>query len=531
VEKKSAEKKSAESITKAIIKKGHYHDSVTLMLATRELTQMPGIEDASIVMATKENLAILKNAGMLPSSIADASDNDLVVAVCAKQESQANAAIESVEQVLSDLRKSQSGGTHFAPKSLDAALQAMPAANLSLISVAGKYAVAEARKAIENNLHVMLFSDNVSLEDELMLKTLAHDKGLLMMGPDCGTAIINGIPLAFANVVKRGNIGLVGASGTGLQEVTTIISNHGGGISQAIGTGGRDLHEKIGGIMFIDALRALAADKATEVICLVSKPPHPAVLKKVSGEVKNIDKPVIAMFIGADGDEMAATGAIPAETLEEAALLALAASNQENLDLVSQKLKIHRKEIEQIASSLAKKSRGKYLRGLFSGGTLCDEAQLIMAKHDLKIYSNTPIDKDYQLDDPWKSHEHTIIDMGSDEFTTGRPHPMIDFSLRNKRIIDEAGDKDVALILLDIVIGYGAHPQPAEELLPAIEAAKTSNKDLLFVCSITGTAEDTQNAVKVRAALEDAGVVVMPSMAAAAELCAGIMKVVAEGRS
>ncbi len=513
-----------EKQTKGVILKGHYYDSVTLMLATREITAMPGIEDASIVMATNENLAILKNAGMLPSSIADASGNDLIIAVRAEQEEQADAAIGAVEQVLGEMRNKQDDGTQFAPKSLDAALQVMPAASLSLISVAGKYAVAEARKALDNNLHVMLFSDNVSLEDELMLKTLAHEKGLLMMGPDCGTAIINGIPLAFANVVKRGSIGLVGASGTGLQEVTTIISNHGGGISQAIGTGGRDLHEKIGGIMFIDALRALAADEDTEVICLVSKPPHPSVLKKVSEEVRAVSKPVIAIFIGADAQVIAAAGAIPAESLEEAALLALAVSEDKKPDAVGEKLNARRMEIEQQTASFAKKANGKYLRGLFSGGTLCDEAQIILQKHGIKTYSNTPIDKDFMLEDPWKSREHTIIDLGTDEFTAGRPHPMIDFSLRNKRIIDEAGDKDVALILLDVVLGYGANPQPAEELVPAIEAAKASSKELLFVCSITGTADDPQDAGHVKKALENAGVIVMPSMAAAAELCAGIMR-------
>jgi FdrA protein len=514
---------SVEKQTKAIIKKGHYYDSVTLMLATRELTAMPGIEDASIVMATKENLAILKNAGMLPSSIADATDNDLVIVVRAEKEEQADAAIHAVDQVLRDFRKKHEDGSSFSPRSFDAALQALPDANLSLISVAGKYAVSEARKALDNNLHVMLFSDNVSLEDELMLKTLAHDKGLLMMGPDCGTAIINGIPLAFANVVKRGNIGLVGASGTGLQEVTTIISNHGGGISQAIGTGGRDLHEMIGGMMFIDALRALAADEATEVICLVSKPPHPTVLKNVSQEVKAINKPVIAIFIGTDAKEMAAAGATPAKNLEEAALLALAAAKKENPDTVSERLNTQRKAIEQQAISFAKKAKGKYLRGLFSGGTLCDEAQLVMLKHGIKTYSNTPIDKDFMLEDPWKSCEHTIIDLGTDEFTAGRPHPMIDFSLRNKRIIAEANHQDVAVILLDVVLGYGAHLQPAEELVPAIEAAKASSKELLFVCSITGTADDPQDAGHVKKALENAGVIVMPSMAAAAELCAGIL--------
>ncbi len=511
-------------MVKAIIKKGSYYDSVTLMLATQEIVRMPGVDDASIVMATKENLAILKNAGMLSVEVENATSNDLVISVKAQSKKQAEAAIDSVDQVLQDIGKKTDETTRLIPKSLDSALQAMPDASLALISVAGKYAVAEARKALENNLHVMLFSDNVSLEDELSLKRFAHDKGLLMMGPDCGTAIINGIPLAFANVVERGNIGIIGASGTGIQEVSSIISNHGGGISQAIGTGGRDLHKEIGGVMFLDALDALASDDETDVICLISKPPHPDVLKKISKSIQKQQKPVVALFIGADRKTVEDSGAIPASDLEEAALLAVALSKQEELQSVQENLTRRSTEILDQAQILAKNIKGKYLRGLFSGGTLCDEAQLLLADHGLKTYSNTPLDADYKLKNIWKSQKHTIIDMGEDGFTSGRPHPMIDFGLRNKRILEEAADKDVALILFDVVLGYGAHLNPAEELIPIIKKAKKTNPALIFVCSVTGTQADPQNAHRVEQALKDAGVEVMPSMAAATELCLNIIQ-------
>ncbi|TVR43490.1 MAG: acyl-CoA synthetase FdrA [Bacteroidia bacterium] len=510
-------------MVRAIIKSGVYHDSVTLMLATREVNRLPGIDEASIVMATKENLAILKNAGMLPPEMERASENDLIIAVKAQQEEQAKKAMQAVDQIIKDLRKRDDKETDQSLKSLDSALQIMPDANLALISVAGKHAVAEARKALESGLHVMLFSDNISLENEKELKMIAHEKGLLMMGPDCGTAIINGVPLAFANVVERGNIGIVGASGTGIQEVSSIISNNGGGVSQAIGTGGRDLHKEIGGIMFLDALEALANDDQTAVICLISKPPHPDVLKKISESIQKQQKPVVALFIGADSKKVEHSGAVPAGNLEEAALISVALSMQENPQTVYKKLNRRNTEIKDQAQTLVKNIKGKYLRGMFSGGTLCDEAQLLLANDGIKTYSNTPLDEDYKLKDIWKSQEHTIIDLGEDAFTTGRPHPMIDFGLRNKRILQEAADKDVAVILFDVVLGYGAHLNPADELTPIIKKAKNTNPTLIFVCSVTGTEADPQNLNKVKIALEDAGVTVMPSMSAAAELCSNIV--------
>src|SRR5690606_14776291 len=124
----------------------------------------------------------------------------------------------------------------------------------------GVYAAFEAFRALENNLNVMMFSDNVTVEDEIKLKDLAVKKDLLMMGPDCGTAIINGVGLCFANKIKRGPIGLVAASGTGLQEVTVLIDQFGGGISQAIGVGGRDLSKDVMGRMTLHAINALNAD-------------------------------------------------------------------------------------------------------------------------------------------------------------------------------------------------------------------------------------------------------------------------------
>src|SRR5580704_9603583 len=94
----------------------------------------------------------------------------------------------------------------------------------------------------------MIFSDNVPIAEEASLKHEARERGLMVMGPDCGTAIIGGVPLAFANAVPRGDIGIIGASGTGIQEVSTLIARAGRGVRHAIGTGGRDMHAEVGGL-------------------------------------------------------------------------------------------------------------------------------------------------------------------------------------------------------------------------------------------------------------------------------------------
>lgn len=509
---------------KGIIKKGAYYDSVTLMLVTKEINKMPGIEDSSVVMGTKENQDILKNAGLLVTEIEKAEDTDLLIIVKGQDENLVNKATEAVTVLLKEMRNKKVSGESISPKNFDSALSLMPDANLSLISIAGKYAAEEAKKAIENNIHVMIFSDNVSIEDELKLKIMANEKNLLVMGPDCGTAIINGIPLAFANVVNKGSIGIVGASGTGIQEVTSIISMNGGGISQAIGTGGRDVKKEIGGIMFISALKSLAQDENTKVICLISKPPYKEVLEKIAQEIKSVKKPIVAIFIGADKEMVEKSGAIVAGSLEEAALFSVALEKNKTIDTVKKNLAERTIEIQRQASELAGKTKGKYLRGLFSGGTLCDEAQLIMNSKIGNVYSNTPLHPDFMLKDVWKSKEHTILDLGDDDFTAGRPHPMIDFSLRTKRIVEEAKDKDVAVIMLDVVLGYGSNMQPDDELIPAITKAREISPNILFICSITGTDKDPQNLNKVKKALENKGVIVMPSNVAASELCSRIIQ-------
>jgi succinyl-CoA synthetase alpha subunit len=504
-------------VIKGMVKKGEYFDSVSLMIAANKINQMQGVIDSAVVMGTRENKSILKNAGFLIDAFQEAEDTDLLIAVKAETEAIANIVLANIDEELKQIRKRSDTSQDFVPRSLEGAIDTMPDANLSLISVAGKYAADEAKKALGKGLHVMLFSDNVPIEKEIELKQYALENDLLMMGPDCGTAIINGVPLAFANVVKRGNIGIVAASGTGLQEVTTLISNSGGGISQAIGTGGRDVKKEVGGMMFVSALKALAEDEHTNAILLVSKPPHPEVLQKIGNEVKKIKKPAAAVFLGVNPDQVKAYGITPASDLEEGARVILELSG-------IQPTFPDAMEIEKVAKQIkGRLNKGqKYLRALFTGGTFCSETQTILADVP-DMFSNTPTANSSLLKDVWKSEKHTIIDLGEDTFTVGKPHPMIDFSTRNKRIIQEAGDKETAVILLDLVLGYGANKNPLPEIIPVIkeakQLAKANGRELPIVCSVTGTDEDPQNRRHVVKAMKDAGVIVCQSNAEASKLC------------
>ena len=532
------------------IRKGAYFDSVTLMRVGKELAALPGVADAAVVMGTKSNQAILSASGLLIPQFKQAGDTDLLIAVKANTDKAAQSALAAVDALLSKATRKSVASSEVRPVSLDGALQVLPGANLALISVAGRYAGEVARRALEDGLHVMLFSDNVPLEQEIALKQFARKRGLLVMGPDCGTAIINGVPLAFANAVNRGNIGIVAAAGTGLQEVSCIISNQGAGVSQAIGTGGRDVKQQVGGIMFIEAIEALARDEQTRVILLVSKPPHPQVLRRIEKVTRTIRKPVVTLFIGA-----AKSGRGPA-TLEEAALQAVALAREPSTQVaadVSRRIRSTAKmaptnvggyalsadqarceipklrpaardvDLSKLARRVAarRKKGQKYVRGLFSGGTFCAEAQIILKDMLADVYSNVPVRGVKQLRDSLISQKHTLIDLGEDEFTVGRPHPMIDYSLRNRRILEEAADSGTAVILLDVVLGYGANPNPAAELAPVLrKAART----VAVVCSITGTDQDPQNRSRVETALHKAGAMVMPSNAAACKLVAGIVR-------
>ena len=505
-----------------LIKKGAYFDSVTLMTVGKALSAIDGVDDAAVVMGTRENKAILSTSGLLTREFEAARDTDLLVGIKAESADAAQRALDATDGLLKEARSGGDTGDTFHPASLAGALKTIPDANLALISVAGRYAGREAMRALESGLNVMLFSDNVPIETEVDLKTFAHATDLLVMGPDCGTAIINGVPLAFANVVRRGEIGIVAASGTGLQEVSSIISNEGAGISQAIGTGGRDVKKSVGGITFIDGLRALAVDDATKVIVLVSKPPDKAVLARINEVVDEITKPVVRIFLGAKP-----AGPNDARTLEEAALKAVALWHEKDPREVNVTLESRDAAIWDRTEELARGCTDvqKYLRALMSGGTFAAEAQVLFAGLMTGIASNVPTAGAHRLSDPNMTAKNTVIDFGADEFTVGRPHPMIDYSIRKKRIAAETDDPETAVILLDVVLGYGSHPDPSAELADVISEA--SDK-VIVICSVTGTDQDPQNRSLVEAELTEAGAVVTRSNAAACMQAGYIVKWLAE---
>lgn len=500
------------------VKKNTYYDSVTLMIITKEVKNVPGVKEVLVGMATDLNKELTENLGLMTPEIQGLTINDFYIAVDAESDDAFQQAVAKVEELLTKKAEAQAGD--YQPPTLESALKMQPASNLVVISIPGEYAAEEARKALDKDLHVMLFSDNVPIEKEVELKKLAHEKGKLLMGPDCGTAIINGVPLCFANVVAEGDIGIVGASGTGIQEVSSIIGKLGSGITQAIGTGGRDLRAEVGGIMMIDGIRALQKDPKTKVIVLISKPPAKEIEEKVLNTLKESDKPAVVHFIGGDPEIARSYGAYAGLTLEDTAYKAVALSRGEEvkdiLDFTEKK-----EELKALAKQEAEKfSQGqKYVRGLYSGGTLAYEALQILQENGIDGYSNTPLKPEYKLEDAFKSKENTVLDLGEDEFTVGKPHPMIDPSTRFDVIMKEARDPEVAVILLDFVIGYGANPDIVGEILPGIikgrELAQKEGRHLSFVAFVCGTNEDPQNLKECEERLRAEGVIVLPSNAQA----------------
>jgi len=514
-----------------IVKSGEYYDSITLLQVAQALSKLAGVEDAAVVMGTPANKGILKDAGMLTPEADAAFADDLIIAAKIAPRAKVNVAAR-VDELLKASRASKTeNGAAPAPKTVSTAAQQLAGANIALVSVAGRYAAGVAREALDRGLHVFLFSDNVSGEDEIALKRLGREKGLLVMGPDAGTAILNGVALGFANAVVPGPVGVIAASGTGLQAVTSYLTRMGAGITQGIGTGGRDLSEAVGGIMMLEGLKALQADPATEVLLLVSKPPAPAVAEKVLKQLKASAKPAVVCFLGGKPKVIREAGGIPAATLEEAAHLAAAIARGQSPDEALKNLRAHDQELKKMAKKLVGRLQMKqnYFRGLFSGGTFCYESQLILNAMLSKgaVSSNAPVKKKHHLADANKSVGHTAVDLGEDEFTVGRLHPMLDPTLRNRRILHEARDPETAIIFLDIVLGYGVHPDPAGAAVEAIREAQVwlenERREVLFIASVCGTEGDPQNVSTQEANLREANVVVLESNAAATRLAGHIL--------
>lgn len=511
--------------TQAFVRVNLYKDSVALMRVAQTMLAMDGVVNATLQMGNPANKEILQEAGLLTTEVGGAGPSDVMVVVQARSSKACELAMEAAKSQLAGQGKVTSGKAQdeITPRTVGMGLAKLGSANIAQISVPGAYAAAEALKAVKQGLNVFMFSDNVPLAQEVAIKQEAKKHGVLVMGPDCGTAIIGGVPLGFANNVRKGNIGLVAASGTGLQEVTTQIHRMGGGVSHAIGTGGRDVYAEVGGITMLQGIALLAADADTQVMAIVSKPPAPEVTLKVMAALARAGKPAVVLFLGSDLKSPSNSIKVVQTMVDCAAVAVHLASKVPSSKGMSRSDRGEHQGIYPIPRKPKFNKASRYLRALFSGGTYCSEAQIIWAKSGLAVWSNIPVNKAFALANPkLASFEHTALDLGDDDFTVGKPHPMIDQAARIERLLSEAADPTVRLILLDVVIGWGAHIDPASELAAAvIQAKKIANKakrHLAVIGFVCGTELDLQGLAAQEQKLRDAGMVLAPNSASAAWL-------------
>lgn len=508
-----------------VIRKNNYYDSVTLMLISKKLRQaVEGLDDVSVMMGTPANHGILQDADLLGAEGREAGPNDLIMAFRAPDNVDTDAIVKQIDEQIAKKNVSGEKTKELEIRSTLEVYKSNPEINLALVSVPGEYAAIEAERALQHGKNVFLFSDNVSIEEEAELKALATQKQLLVMGPDCGTAIINGVGVGFANKVCSGPVGLISASGTGLQEVTCLLDGLGIGVSQAIGTGGRDLKEIIGAATMLQTLDMMFEDEQTQVIVLISKPPAQSVVDKVIAKLRQTSKPAVLCFIGATVEQVPDNVTV-ANGLEDAAI--------KTAELCKQKITLlaHEKEKQAWAQETQKHfaPAQRYVRALYTGGTLCYEALLLLGEHFPALYSNLA-HGEYATQEVVVQGHHTAIDLGDDHFTMGRPHPMIDGSLRDEYILEVAKDPETAVLLIDVVIGYGAAADPAGELIPVLtEARQIARKNggaLAIVAYVCGTVLDAQGKADQIAKLQQAGALVTDTNAQAVR----VARQIADGR-
>ncbi len=481
-----------------IIKKGCYQDSVALMLLTSKLTSLPGVNKVSIMMATPANKSIFAQSGLKTQELEAAGANDMAIVADTEGPEILEKLINEVDlYIKNQATAGTSGEMADAVKSWESSLNRLPEANLAVLSIPGEYAAFEADRALDLGLNVFMFSDNVSIEDEVALKKKAHEKGLVMMGPDCGTGIVHGVPVAFTNNVTPGKIGIVGASGTGIQELTTIIDRLGEGVTNAIGTGGRDLSTQVGGITMTDCINAMENDPDTKVLIVISKPPAKEVRDKISKQLSCCTKPVVTLFLG-EKPTYHEEGLYHAYTLDEAARTAVQLLRGEEVTPFV---------AEMPKGEFFKAEEKKTIRAYYSGGTLAGEAAMMIK--DALDFKIPPEKKEgFML-----NHDgHVVVDLGDDVYTQGKPHPMIDPAKRLECMADAADDASTGVILFDVVLGYGSHEDMADALIPAIRRLKVKaavdKRTLYFVATVCGTRKDFQNYDKQVSVLKEAGVIV-----------------------
>ena len=520
------------------VRRGFYLDSVALMRISASLSGSEGVETMSLMIGTPSNVAILDEAGLLTEAGRAAGPDDLVLAVRAENEEALAAALDAAEARLDGAAEGpRSRGAAARFPGIRAACEALPGANLAIVSVPGPFAAREARRALAAGLNVLVFSDNVPVEEEVALKREARARGLALMGPDCGTAIVAGTPLAFANRVRRGAIGVVAASGTGLQELSVLVHRGGGGLSHGIGVGGRDLGDDVGGLGTFMALDALEADPDTRHVVIVSKPPGPRTEAALLARLADCSKPVTLCLVGRDGGALPPNAAL-VPTLRDAARRALgsgpsggdpAGPADGSADGPHGETGAAPPPPPLAPSPLAPPRPGRIV-GLFSGGTLCAEGQAILRRAGLAVASNAPVPGADPLPAPsGNPHRpaapseppplppagHVFLDLGADEYTTGRPHPMIEPAMRSGALAGTLADPTVAAVVLDVVLGTGSHPDPAASVVEALGAAAPDRPPV--VASVCGTELDPQDYDAQRRTLERAGVLVAGSNADAVE--------------
>ena len=509
--------------TKSVIRKNFYRDSIQLLKISEEAKKLPGVLDVAVVMGTETNKEILEKLGLFTEEARISSENDMVISLRAESVHASSDAMKRIEEML--LKPPAAERAFY---SLDAAFKAMPDANLAIVSIPGEHAKEVVLQLLERGVNVHLFSDHVSVEDELELKKIARQRGLLVMGPGAGTSIINNVAVAFADVVNKGPIGMVAAAGTGLQEVSVLVSQAGLGVSQAIGVGGGDVKKSVGGIMTLEGIKALEADPETRIVTLVSKPPDTEVQVAIMDYIKSkCKKSYVACFVGGETipiEKELKKRVRQTKTLHAAALESIRAVDEakysEAMRLISIESDALVRMAEKFCGKLAEGQR--YVRGLYTGGTLMYETMILLRETLGDIYSNAPLEKKLILTDPYKSFENTVVDLGEEEYTKGRAHPMMDPTVRRIRLINEASDPQVAVIMMDFVLGYGSHADPAgahvEAIRNAQETAERDGRYLPILAHVCGTDKDPQNLAGQVERLERLGVTVLPTNALVALL-------------
>jgi FdrA protein len=507
------------------VRQNFYRDSLQLLKISDKIKRQLGIHEAAVIMGTRTNKQILSKLGFPQDKIKQAKESDSIIAIKAQDKKSLDSVLTRLDDLLEGTDRIMSG-TENTGQTLDlnSALISMHDANLALISVPGEYVKDLSLRLIDAGIHQQIFSDHVPISDELVIKKHASDNGILILGPGSGTSIINGKGVGFSNIIRNGPVGIVAAAGTGLQEVSTLLDRSEIGVKHGLGVGGNDPKDEIGGIMIIESIKALEACNDIRIIDIVSKPPSSQVKEKITEYIlSNGKKNYVLTFIGTakmTNYHVKARKVLEVNTLTSSVLAVAKQSGVDNFRKTIEEIYIPSmtlsKRLEKEWLELHKSQ--KYLRALLTGGTFTYEAQVILNGIPLRdIYSNVPIVGSRVLPNTSKSYMNSVIDLGEEEFTEGRAHPMIDPTIRKLRLLDESMDSKVAVIMLDFVLGYGSNSDPVGAIINEIRNAKTNaerqGRYLSIVAYVCGTKRDPQNYESSMQLLKRSGVIVMPTNA------------------